>query len=72
MRMISETHTPQHPLTIREIIARMRHDAAAGTGQGGAADWHRGREQSAGAAHRAAERIAVVCSRLRCGGGFAI
>jgi hypothetical protein len=30
MRMISETHTPQNALTIREIIARMRHDGCGG------------------------------------------
>jgi hypothetical protein len=30
MRMISETHTPQSALTIREIIARMRHDGCGG------------------------------------------
>jgi hypothetical protein len=28
--MISETHTPQNALTIREIIARMRHDGCGG------------------------------------------
>jgi hypothetical protein len=31
MRMISETHTPQHrALTVREIIDRMRHDGCGG------------------------------------------
>ena len=30
MQMISETPTPQHALTIREIIARMRHDGCGG------------------------------------------
>jgi hypothetical protein len=30
MRMISETHTPQNAITIREIITGMRHDGCGG------------------------------------------
>jgi hypothetical protein len=32
-RMLSETHTPQGDMLIRDIIARMRHDGGGG-GQG--------------------------------------
>jgi hypothetical protein len=33
VRMVSETHTPQRAMMIRDIIARMRHDDCGGRGR---------------------------------------
>jgi hypothetical protein len=55
--MLSETDTAQRDMRIRYIIARMRHDGCGGRA---ATDHrHRGRQEPAGAAHRAGRRLAV-------------
>ena len=53
-RMVAETHAAQRAMLIRDIIAKMRHDGCGGGQGGGAAHRHRGRQQPAGAADRAA------------------
>jgi hypothetical protein len=55
-RMFNEAHAAQHRvMPLRDIIARMRHDGCGGQGwTRGACERHRGRQQPAGATHRAA------------------
>jgi hypothetical protein len=54
VRMISETHTPQRAMSIRDIIARMRHDGCGRAGKVELITGKRRRQQPPGAEDRAA------------------